>query len=538
MATAVQERGVRERWTPQRSLISLLSLVALLGAVALAHVEAQAVAARPFLWLDSSLRPTHDADEALSLLQSAGREGLEPRDYDVVWLAEAAVRLRTAAPPPTDAAAVFERRLPLALARYLHDLHVGRVDPRRLGFRVEARVDEHDYNALATAAARTHRVAATATELVPPLGLYRDLRDRLASYRALASDDALLGALPAASSPVKPGMRYAQAALARRLVALGDAEPAAVGTTTSDVYDGALVDAVRRFQARHGLAPDGVLGPATLRALNVPLERRIEQIVLSLERLRWLPHLADGPLIGVNIPMFQVWAWDQPTTNPQPTLSMQVIVGRALETETPVFIDAVEQVVFRPYWNVPASIVRQELLPQLRRDPEALSPQQMELVEGAGDAAPVVPWSADAVSQLEQGALRVRQRPGATNALGLLKFVFPNADDVYMHGTPAPALFGRARRDLSHGCIRLEDPVGMAEWLLGRQGWTRAQVLSAMEDGPNRAIALRRSVPVVLFYMTAVVMPGSGTIRFADDIYRHDATLRRALAVRARAALR
>ena len=492
-----------------------------------------AAEARPSLWLDARLQPTGDADAALALLGQAAREGLDPRDYEAVRLAAAAARLRDSQSSVADARA-FDARLHAAVARYLKDLHTGRVNPRRLGFRMATRADEHDFNALVADAARQHRIPAVAESMVPPLGLYRDLRDRLARYRALVSDDAMRGPLPPIPLPLRPGTPWAVGPLARRLVALGDATPATV-SVAGDVYAGALVEAVKHFQARHGLVNDGVIGAATLRALNTPISSRIDQIVLSLERLRWLPHLGPGPLIGVNLPMFQVWAWDRPIVDPQPALSMQVIVGRALETQTPVFIDAVEHIVFRPYWNVPASILRQELLPQFQADPGALGRQQMELVAGEGDDAPTVPWSEDARGRLEQGTLRVRQRPGPANALGLLKFVFPNADDVYMHGTPAPALFGRARRDFSHGCIRLEDPVAMAEWLLGRQGWTRERILSAIDDGPNQRVVLREPVPVVLFYMTAVVMPGSGTLRFADDIYRHDAALSRALAARTRA---
>jgi murein L,D-transpeptidase YcbB/YkuD len=211
---------------------------------------------------------------------------------------------------------------------------------------------------------------------------------------------------------------------------------------------------------------------------------------------------------------------------------MRVTVGRATLSQTPVFVEQMESVTFRPFWNVPASIARGELLPELRRDPGLLDRQSMDIVSGPGDNAAVVPVSPEALDRLARGELRLRQRPGPQNALGLVKFVFPNQDDVYMHATPAPRLFGRARRDFSHGCIRVEDPTGLAEWLLEGQGWTRAQIVEAMEGPVTRTVVLRRPVQVVLFYITALVAPGDARVHFVEDIYKHDRALERALAAR------
>ena len=159
---------------------------------------------------------------------------------------------------------------------------------------------------------------------------------------------------------------------------------------------------------------------------------------------------------------------------------MDVIVGRALDTRTPVFAEEIREVMFRPYWNVPSSILRHEILPKLERDPDYLRREDMEIVRGTGDSAPRVEVTADALAGLRQGVLRVRQRPGPKNALGLIKFVFPNEEDVYMHGTPAQALFARSRRDFSHGCVRVADPVALAEWVLhDRPDWTRDRILTA-----------------------------------------------------------
>jgi murein L,D-transpeptidase YcbB/YkuD len=228
--------------------------------------------------------------------------------------------------------------------------------------------------------------------------------------------------------------------------------------------------------------------------------------------------------------MFRLWAWDS-VPDDAPALAMDVIVGRALSTQTPVFDEEMREVIFRPYWNVPRSILRKEILPLLERDPDYLRRQNMEIVRGPGDNAQPVEATAENLVLLRQGTLRVRQRPGPHNALGLVKFVFPNEENVYMHGTPAQALFSRSRRDFSHGCVRVESPVALAEWTLKENPeWTRDRIVSGMASTQSAHVSLPRPIQVILFYTTAVVMPEDGTIHFADDIYRHDAGLGRALA--------
>ncbi len=306
--------------------------------------------------------------------------------------------------------------------------------------------------------------------------------------------------------------------------------PTDASVEESDRYDGSTVEGVKHFQIRHGLEPDGVLGKSTIAALRAQLTWRVRQIELALERLRWLPHLGDERLIALNIPMFRLWAWDAIPPDGAPLFGMDVIVGRALSTETPVFVAEMGEVIFRPYWNVPGSILRHEVLPKLERDPDYLRREDMEIVRGTGDNALRVNLTADTLAGLRQGLLRVRQRPGPKNALGLIKFVFPNREDVYMHGTPAQALFAKNRRDFSHGCVRVADPVDLAEWVLrDRSDWTRDQILAATRGTQTIHVRLPRPIQVILFYTTAAVMPEDGAIHFADDIYRHDARLDQAL---------
>jgi murein L,D-transpeptidase YcbB/YkuD len=501
-------------------------------AVLLLPIHTLAAAAPPFAWLDASGRSTANVHVALRLLGDASVDGLMADDYHAAELAERAEMLDGANASQSSSRAEFDGDLERALLRYLHDLHFGRIDPRSVGFRVARRHDaEIDLAALLHSAAAQGRLVQLAAELRPRLSQYGKLRDALARYRALEANGSF-GRL-AAAAPVEPDDPFGDAlALHRRLVALGDLD--ADAPSSADRYDSTLVQGVRRFQQRHGLAVDGVIGRGTLAALNVPLAQRIRQLELALERLRWLPDLDAGRFIGINIPMFRLWAWDSALPADAP-VSMGVVVGRALNTRTPVLSDEMRYLIVRPYWDVPRSILVNEVLPALARDPGYLQRNDMEVVRGSD--GPVAFAGAQTLDQLRRGALRVRQRPGPKNSLGLLKFIFPNDENVYLHGTPATQLFGQVRRDFSHGCVRVEDPVTLAQWVLDDQPrWTRDHIEQAMAGATSLRINLSRPIPVILFYMTAMVTPADQTLRFAPDIYGHDAALVRALATARRLA--
>jgi murein L,D-transpeptidase YcbB/YkuD len=478
---------------------------------------------------DADGDPTRDARVALTVIMHAPEEGLEPSDYHGGAIQDLATTLGGATTRQAPDIAQFDVGLSASTLRYFRHVHTGRIEPRSIGFRTTAPADEHDFGALLRSALAEHRLAETAASLTPPLALYRGLRATLAQYRALAADPTL-GVSTSFVASVKPGEPYVGVtALRRLLVALGDLPANAGGRVDLSTYEGALVDGVRHFQLRHGLEADGILGKATQTALGVPLSRRVRQIALALERLRWLPHLADR-FLAVNIPMFHLWVWDAFPANAAPSLDMDIIVGRALNRQTPVFVEEMKYIIFRPYWNIPPSIVRGEVVPALRRDPDYLRRQDMEIVSGPGDGAQPVAFSTESLAALERGILRVRQRPGPKNSLGLVKFVFPNDYNVYLHGTPAPQLFRQPRRDFSHGCVRVADPVTLAEWALkGQQRWTRDAILAAMNADRPSQVTLTRPIQVILFYVTAAVMPEDGTIHFAEDIYGHDAKLDRAL---------
>lgn len=234
---------------------------------------------------------------------------------------------------------------------------------------------------------------------------------------------------------------------------------------------------------------------------------RVRQIELALERLRWLPDLKGQRLLVVNIPMFYVWGWEPERPGGVPAIGMAAIIGRAARTRTPIFTASMTSIILNPDWNVPQSIIRNEILPALSKNPRYLASHHMEMTSTAA-------------------GVRVRQLPGPWNALGRVKFVFPNIHEVYLHDTPAQELFARTRRDFSHGCVRVEQPIELAEWVLQGQGdWTTAQILGAIDAGATRSVALARPIRVVVFYVTAAVEAGDGAVRFADDIYHHDARL-------------
>jgi murein L,D-transpeptidase YcbB/YkuD len=292
---------------------------------------------------------------------------------------------------------------------------------------------------------------------------------------------------------------------------------------TSSSYSSALVDAVKRFQQRHGLEDDGVIGTGTIKAINVTLAQRVRQIELAMERMRWLPKLDDRPNVFVNVALFRLWATD-PVSGEEP-LRMNVVVGQALTHRTPLFIERMEYVVFRPYWNPPRGITVREIIPHQRRDPSYFDREQLEIVASGADSAQALPPTAENLSAVVAGKLYVRQRPGPSNSLGLAKFIFPNAENVYMHGTPAQQLFSRVRRDFSHGCIRLENPARFAEWVLRDQPqWSSERIDQAMQGQRPTQVNLKQPLTVVLFYDT-VHVNSEGVVFFVDDIYGHDKAL-------------
>jgi len=473
------------------------------------------------LWIDGA-RASPQAIGLLHALENAHMRGLRDEDYEA-----AAIRSRLGELRAPVAGARFDLALSIVALRFLSDLHFGRATPQAAGFHLEvppARLDLAESLARLAASAS---VKATIDGIEPPFAHYRLLRDALARYRELALDADLHRLPPFEGRSLKPGDSYAGAAHLRRLLAaLGDLPPDRA-SAADPIIGPDLVAAIEQFQRRHGLAVDGVIGKRTFAELTRPLAARLRQIELTLERWRWLPHF-DLPPIVVNIPQFRLFAFHTRVDREAEMVGMDVIVGESFpRSRTPVFTEEIRQVVFRPYWDVPHSITVREMLPAFRRNPAWFERNSLEIVRGAGDDAVPVPATPENVVALAAGSLRLRQRPGPDNSLGLVKFVLPNAFNVYLHATPAHALFDQSRRAFSHGCIRVRDPVALAEHVFHDQPepWSRERIERAMQEGPDsQRVTLPRPVPVFVVYGTAVATE-AGRVLFFDDIYGHDRRL-------------
>jgi murein L,D-transpeptidase YcbB/YkuD len=355
-----------------------------------------------------------------------------------------------------------------------------------------------------------------------PRGLfYNRLRAALADYRELAA----AGGWPtvADGETLRPGARDPRVSqIAARLAVTGDIADAAP-YASSDVYDDALEAGVSRFQARHGLASDGVIGPATLRAMNVPVEDRIAQLRVNLERARWVFDDVTDDFIIVNIAGFKAYV----VRDSEIVWQTSVQVGKTYH-QTPVFRDEMKYVVFNPTWTVPYSIATKEMLPRIKNDPDYFKTRDFDIKDGSGEI--VSPDSID-WSQLSRSNFPYTfvQRPGPKNALGRVKFIFPNEYAIYLHDTPSKALFDQAERAFSHGCVRVENPFDLAEELLGSEGWDQGKIQSTLDSLETETVYLPEPLPVMLLYWTAEI-GSDGDIRFYTDVYERDERVARALA--------
>lgn len=502
-----------------------------LGCAAISLSCGSAMAADGLLWFSGG-RPDPQARQAVELLAAAATHGLEPQDYNAKELLQSVNQASQGATPEPATIARIEPALTAAMERYLADLHTGRIDPQRIHLNFDSpRLDKFDPQIYLRDAVAQQRLALAAQEAAPRLPLYEQLRKALAHYRALGDHPAwgqplppLPGARRGEGGKLQPGQAYAGVdLLAQRLAAVDDLAP---NLPLPARYEGALVEAVKAFQQRHGESADGVIGKATLAQLQVTPVARVRQIELMLERLRWTPLMQGPRMIVINIPEFKLRAYEVQDGRIIVRQEMKVIVGKALDKRTPLFDENMRFIEFSPYWNVPPSIARAEIVPRLRRDPGYLAREGMEFVssDGAVDRAP----TAAKLGAVLAGQSRIRQRPGPKNALGDIKFVFPNRDNIYLHHTPATQLFGRDRRDFSHGCIRVEQPVALAKFVLqGMPEWTEDRIRQAMSRGESATLRLTEQVPVLIAYGTTLVK--EGRVYFFDDIYGLDRVLNAAL---------
>jgi len=472
-------------------------------------------------------KPTKQALAFIQAFNDAAAKGLNPEDYDASrW----AGRIQKLAGKNEDDFAQFDVAMTIAVMRYISDLHIGRVNPTHFNFDIDVNAKKYDLaEFVSDQAVDAEDVPKLVASVEPNSEQYRKTEAALAHYLDLAKQQAQSNAAPltVVAKPVSVGESFAEAqTLLDRLKLEGDAPTDETATT---VYDKALSESVKRYQHRHGITEDGKLTPQTVKSLNVPLSARVTQLQDSLERWRWLPDQYLNARIIVNLPEFVLHAYD---AQHQPEFTMKVVVGKVIgEHETPVFAHMMKYLVFRPYWSVPVDIARKELVPHIVTNKGYLASKNFEVTNTKGDV--LTDYTAH---QVAQGSVMVREKPGPKNSLGLVKFMFPNQYDVYLHSTPATELFNRTRRDFSHGCVRVQEPAKLAAWVLqgqqykANEDWDLDAVTEAMNKGPdNHQVNLKTPIPIVIFYVTGFV-EDDGDTHFFDDIYGYDAQLQAVLA--------
>jgi len=474
------------------------------------------------------MEPTPRAQQVIAILLQAEQKGLSPDDYDGPRWADRVAKLKPATSQPSEVDATqFDVALTVCAMRYISDLHIGKVNPKHFAFGFDIEAKKYDLpEFLKTNVVDASDVAGALAQVEPPYPGYKRTIQALHTYLQLAKESDGQ-TLPAITKPIAPGDSYPGVPqLTSRLRLVGDLPADANVPPDATIYQAPLVDALKSFQRRFGREPDGRITAQTLADLNVPLSSRVRQMQLTLERWRWLavaPHAA--PLVA-NIPEFRLRAYDE---NFKVALSMNVVVGKAYGHDTPVFGDSMAYVVFRPYWSVPYSIARAEFLPKVARDPDYLAKKGFEVVDSKQNVVTSGTVTPDVLTQLRSGKLFIRQTPGPKNSLGLVKFIFPNNYNVYMHDTPEQVFFSKSRRDFSHGCIRLEKPADVAVWVLrNNPGWDMNRVRAAMNGSTTQQVNLARPIPVLIVYGTAIVTE-DGIVHFYDDIYGHDAALEKVL---------
>ncbi len=490
------QRAVREarmadstaglRWTSERGSPTDAALGALRHV--LAHDESSA----------------DERADAQRLLDAAGRTGSSPAERGL-----------------------FDVGVDIALARHGFVHRQGRVDPSKVHAEWSLAAETLDLGGLRRAVAEGAGVDAAFRSLEPETRAYQLLIDALAVVRQQDADSGWrLPSVPA--RPVPAGGRYEDArALATVLVRLGELPSTFPVASVRQVYTRPMAEAVSRWQNRK-LKKGRVTGTLTapvLATLLAEYASRGERLALAIERWRWLPrHFSNDPLV-VNLPEYRLHTYSRFQGGESDSLTMNVVIGRADSNATPVFAANMTQVVFSPMWHVPKSIMLKEILPAAQADAGYLAKHNYELTS---NGRRVLPITAANIARIGTSVM-VRQKSGDDNSLGKVKFLLPNPYDIYLHDTPSRSLFNRNRRDFSHGCVRLGDPMAMAKYVLSSQPvWTDSKITEAMNAGVERYVRVPRPIPVLVVYQTAVVEP-SGVMRFYNDVYGHDTVLAAAL---------
>jgi murein L,D-transpeptidase YcbB/YkuD len=461
-----------------------------------------------FIWLNDG-QLNHHGHEAISLIRSSALHGLEPDDYHLTAL------LQMVAQQPIDNADEFDALLSDGLLDLIHDMAIGRIAPASADPEWHIPRDDVDPASILHQALLTPYLRNSLNALLPASSHYHQMTQALSHYRALQARGGwpqitpISGLLkPGQSHPIVPELR---ARLAVENVSLNSSK-----LSDSNSYDDYLVNSVSRFQKQHGLNVDGIVGPETLAALNMSVEQMINKIRINLERFRWLPDNLGQRYLLINLGTYQLSAVEDGEIK----LNMKVIVGRETRS-TPSFSSTMSHIVINPYWNVPHRLARRDLLPKQQQDPDYFFLNEFNIFLRGDDSGTLIdPYRVNwAFISASDFPFRLQQRPGEFNALGRLKFMFPNPWNIYLHDTPDKALFDEEQRNFSSGCIRVEQPLELAEFTLNRFD-ARESVISRIASGRNLGEKLTGNVAVYAVYFT--VWPYQGDVRYSPDPYKRD----------------
>ncbi|HKY99247.1 MAG TPA: L,D-transpeptidase family protein [Gemmatimonadaceae bacterium] len=446
------------------------------------------------LWLAADGLNNERAYALANAVLQSEQDGMRMDAYPVGAFAQSMATIGESPKPTADELATADVTMTAAFVALGEDYLTGQVDPKSIAQNWHIDPQDEQVDSALARAIRFSAIDKAIASLRPQDPDYVGLRKALDQYQQIVVKGGWKG-IPE-GKPVKPGERMEPArvaALTQRLAIEGYQVP--TDSANAGVYSAALAGAVANFQTHHAIAVDSMLGKETVDALNQSAPYRAAQIAANLERLRWLPRSLGQRYIHVNVPAFKLEAYD----NGQKALDMKVIVGQDYEDKaTPVFSDVMETVVFRPYWNVTPDIAAKEIFPKIDANPGYLAANNYELYQ-------------------EGGQTRVRQKPGDKNALGYVKFLFPNDFNIYLHDTPNHELFEKDVRAFSHGCIRVEKPAQLAEWVLG---WDAGRVDAAMKGSDNNAVKVPQKIPVFITYGTAYVT--NDQLYFGNDLYDRD----------------
>lgn len=471
------------------------------------------------LWVSSD-GPGEIAVKILDTLKNSDTEGLNPADYSVnemteLWDSQITKEL-----------ARLDTLITLSLIKYVHDVSRGQIKLRDIDPVLFSEAGDADFNPLDTVETvlNTRDLSAFFAELPPAHSHYKELKKSLKIYLDLAKQGGW-EKIPQGEN-IWPGDRDDRiTAIIKRLAATGDL---LLLVQDDSRYEYTLLPSIKQFQARHGLNSDGVIGPQTLAAMNIPIHETIRKIMINMARWRWQDHDLGEKYILVNIANFHLFGFDQEELK----INFPVIVGE-LQNQTPVFSDHVEHVTFNPYWNITPNIAQNEVLTDLRNDPFHLVKRHIRLYSSwQEDAVELDSTTMDwpTISKDQISLFKLRQDPGPWNALGNVKFIFPNKYDVYLHATTDQHLFEKKVRNFSHGCIRVSDPLSLAEFILSHEegSWNKEEIEEIINQGERKVVITEAQIPVHITYQTTWV-GGDALIYFSSDIYDRDGKLGQAL---------